>query len=133
MKIQFEADFISSYVFQPVYSMEGRLLAVEILNRFNSLDGDLAMPADIGINLLTPEQRIELFNEQLSLAEQNAAWFVENGVLLTLNVEEPLVDLILSDDQLCERIRQWSFIAFEISEGFPESFSRKKQCKDPSA
>ncbi|CAI0842672.1 Cyclic di-GMP regulator CdgR [Serratia quinivorans] len=93
-------------------------MAVEILNRFNSLDGDLAMPADIGINLLSTDQRIELFNEQLSLAEQNAAWFVENQILLTLNVEETLVDLILADAQLCERIRQWSFIAFEISEGF---------------
>ncbi|HAT3694549.1 TPA: EAL domain-containing protein, partial [Serratia marcescens] len=39
MNIQLEADFISSYVFQPVYSMEGRLLAVEMLSRFNSLDG----------------------------------------------------------------------------------------------
>ncbi|HEJ8087855.1 EAL domain-containing protein [Serratia liquefaciens] len=129
MKIQFEADFISSYVFQPVYSMEGRLLAVEILNRFNSLDGDLAMPADIGINLLTAEQKIELFNEQLKLAAQNAAWFVENDVLLTLNIEETLVDLILADGQLCDRIRQWPFIAFEISEGFPNLSAGKNNPK----
>jgi len=119
MKIQFEADFISSYVFQPVYSMDGRLLAVEILCRFNSLDGDLAMPADIGITLLTPDQRIELFNEQLRLAEQYASWFIEHDVLLTLNIEETLVDAILADELLCQRLRQWSFIAFEISEAFP--------------
>jgi EAL domain-containing protein (putative c-di-GMP-specific phosphodiesterase class I) len=48
---------------------------------------------------------------------------------LTLNVEEPLVDLILSDDQLCERIRQWSFIAFEISEGFPNLSAGKNNAK----
>ncbi|MFC3948535.1 EAL domain-containing protein [Serratia entomophila] len=119
MKIQFEADFISSYVFQPVYSMEGRLLAVEILSRFNSLDGDLAMPAEIGINLLSPAQRIELFNEQLMLAQQHAAWFNRHDVLLTINIEEVVVELILSDRQLCQRIRQCPFIAFEISEGFP--------------
>lgn len=100
MNIQLEADFISSYVFQPVYSMEGGLLAVEMLSRFNSLDGDLAMPAEIGINLLAPEQRIELFNEQLKLAEQHAAWFTGNNVQLTINIEETIVELILSDSAL---------------------------------
>lgn len=129
MKIQLEADFISRYVFQPVYSMEGRLLAVEILCRFNSLDGDLAMPADIGINLLTAPQRIELFNEQLRLAEQHAGWFVEHDVLLTLNIEETVVDVILTDDLLCQRIRQWPFIAFEISEGFPNLSAGKNNAK----
>ncbi|MEE4410139.1 MULTISPECIES: EAL domain-containing protein [unclassified Serratia (in: enterobacteria)] len=129
MKIQFEADFISSYVFQPVYSMEGRLLAVEILCRFNSLDGDLAMPADIGINLLTASQRIELFHEQLRLAERHAGWFIEHDVLLTLNIEETLVDVILTDDFLCQRLRQWPFIAFEISEGFPNLSAGKNNAK----
>ncbi|WP_454877997.1 EAL domain-containing protein [Serratia inhibens] len=129
MKIQFEADFISSYVFQPVYSMEGRLLAVEILCRFNSLDGDLAMPADIGINLLSASQRIELFHEQLRLAEQHAGWFVEHDVLLTFNIEETLVDVILTDDLLCQRLRQWPFIAFEISEGFPNLSAGKNNTK----
>ncbi|MNH03127.1 putative anti-FlhC(2)FlhD(4) factor YdiV [compost metagenome] len=129
MKIQFEADFISSYVFQPVYSMEGRLLAVEILCRFNSLDGDLAMPADIGINLLTASQRIELFHEQLRLAEQHAGWFVEHDVLLTFNIEETLVDVILTDDLLRQRLRQWPFIAFEISESFPNLSAGKNNTK----
>ncbi len=119
MNIQLEADFISSYVLQPVYSMEGGLLAVEMLSRFNSLDGDLAMPAEIGINLLTSEQRIELFNEQLKLAEQHAAWFTGNNVQLTINIEETIVELILSDSALCQRIGQYPFIAFEISESFP--------------
>ncbi|AEF45231.1 diguanylate phosphodiesterase [Serratia sp. AS12] len=129
MKIQFEADFISRYVFQPVYSMDGRLLAVEILCRFNSLDGDLAMPADIGITLLTPAQRVELFNEQLRLAEQHASWFIEHDVLLTLNIEETIVDAILADDLLCQRLRQWSFIALEISEAFPNLSAGKNNTK----
>ncbi|ANM79214.1 EAL domain protein [Serratia marcescens] len=99
--------------------MEGGLLAVEMLSRFNSLDGDLAMPAEIGINLLAPEQRIELFNEQLKLAEQHAAWFTDNNVQLTINIEETIVELILSDSALCQRIGQYPFIAFEMSESFP--------------
>ncbi|VEA65454.1 Cyclic di-GMP regulator CdgR [Serratia plymuthica] len=109
--------------------MDGRLLAVEILCRFNSLDGGLAMPADIGITLLTPAQRIELFNEQLRLAEQHASWFIEHDVLLTLNIEETLVDAILTDDLLCQRLRQWSFIALEISEAFPNLSAGKNNTK----
>ncbi|MHA7847021.1 EAL domain-containing protein [Serratia sp. D1N4] len=119
MKVKFEADFISYSVFQPVYSMEGRLLAVEILSRFNSLDGDLAMPMEIGVNLLSPEQRIELFNEQLLLVEQQASWFVENDVLLTINIEETIADLLISNLVLRQRIQQLPFIVFEIGESFP--------------
>lgn len=119
MKIQLEADFSSRYVFQPVYSMEGKLLAVEMLSRFNSLDDDLTLPVGIGINLLSPEQRIELFNEQLILAHRYAAWFSKHDVLLTINIEEAVVESILSDQQMRQRIAHCPFIAFEISEGFP--------------
>ncbi len=129
MNIQFDADFISHYVFQPVYSMAGKLLAVELLTRFNSLDGDLAMPTEIGMTLLSPEQRIELFNEQMMLAEKHAAWFVECGVLLTINIEETIVDLIVGDPQVRQRLQQWEFIAFEISEGFPNLSAGKNNEK----
>ncbi|WP_156292163.1 EAL domain-containing protein [Serratia oryzae] len=129
MKIQFESDFISHSVFQPVYSMGGELLAVEILSRFNSLDGDLAIPMDIGINLLSPEQRIELFNEQMLLAEQQATWFIENDVLLTINIEENVVDLLLGDFVLRRRIQQLPFLTFEISEGFPNLSAGKHNQK----
>ncbi|AHG22353.1 diguanylate phosphodiesterase [Chania multitudinisentens RB-25] len=129
MKIQFEADFMSHYVFQPVYSMEGRLLALEILSRFNSLDGELVMPMEIGINLLSPEQRIELFYEQLKLAEQQASWCIEHDVLLTINIDESVVDWLLSDVGLRQRIQQWPFIVFEISERFPNLSAGKNNQK----
>ncbi|TQI80358.1 EAL domain-containing protein (putative c-di-GMP-specific phosphodiesterase class I) [Serratia fonticola] len=120
MNIQLDADFISQYVFQPVYTLAGKLLALELLTRFSSLNGDLAMPTEIGITLLSPEQRIELFNEQLVLVEKHASWFVEYGILLTINIEETIVDLIVSNPQIRQRLLQWEFITFEISESFPD-------------
>ncbi|MFI8416470.1 EAL domain-containing protein [Serratia sp. NPDC078593] len=129
MKIQFEADFISRYVFQPIYSMDGRLLALEILSRFNSLDGDLVMPIEIGIHLLDPLQKIELFNEQLLLVEQYALWFVEHQVLLSIPIEEDVVDGILSDAVLRQRLRQLPFIVLGISEAFTQLSAGKNNKK----
>ncbi len=63
MNIQSDVDFISQYVFLPIYAMTGRLLAVELLTRFTGSGDNLAMPTEIGLRLLTPEQRIELFND----------------------------------------------------------------------
>lgn len=126
MKIQFEADFISRYVFQPIYSSDGRLLAVEILSRFDSLDGDLAMPTEIGVGLLTPRQRVALFNEQLLLIEQYASWFIEHQVLLSINIEQSVAELIVNDRHVAQRLQRLPFMVLEISEGFPQLSAGKK-------
>ncbi|MCP1065725.1 hypothetical protein M5G07_10510 [Serratia symbiotica] len=81
--------------------MEGKLFAVEMLSYFNSIDDDLTMLVGIGISLLSLEQRIELFNEQFILVHRYAAWFSKHDVLLTINIEEAVVESILSDQQMC--------------------------------
>lgn len=129
MNIQSDVDFISQYVFLPVYSMAGSLLAVELLTRFTGLDGNLAMPTTIGLQLLSAEQRIELFNDQLLLAEKHASWFVESGVLLTINIEETVVDWLLSAAEVRQRWQQLTFVAFEINENFPNLSAGKDNGK----
>lgn len=119
MKIQFETDFIIRHVFQPVYTLGGRLLAVDIQSRFNSQDGALAMPTEIGVNLLPAAQKAALFYEQLALIEAWADWFIMHQVLLTINVDEALATLLLQDNELRQRLRRQPFIVIEISESFP--------------
>ncbi|AVJ17429.1 diguanylate phosphodiesterase [Serratia sp. MYb239] len=120
MKIQFETDFTIRHVFQPVYTLSGRLLALEIQSRFNSPDGALAMPAEIGVNLLQPAQKAALFYEQLGVIEAYADWFIEHQVLLSINIDATLAALLLQDNQLCQRLRRQPFIVVEISESFPQ-------------
>jgi len=129
MHIQLDPEFISHSVFQPVYLMSGKLFSVELLTRFHGVAGSLVMPAGIGITLLSPEQRIELFDEQLQFAEQNALWFVENEIILTINIDETVVDWILCDWVLSNRLQQCTFIAFEISESFPNLSAGKDNNK----
>ena len=100
MNIQSDVDFISQYVFLPIYAMTGRLLAVELLTRFTGSGDNLAMPTEIGLRLLTPEQRIELFTDQLTLAEKRR-----------------------------QRVQQLPFIAFEINEIFPNLSAGKDNVK----
>ncbi|MEB6338102.1 EAL domain-containing protein [Serratia rhizosphaerae] len=120
MKIQFETDFIIRHVFQPVYTLGGRLLAVEIQSRFNSRDGALAMPAEIGVNLLPSAQRTALFYEQLAVIEACADWFIMHQVLLSINIDDTLAGLLLQDNELRQRLRRQPFIVIEISESFPQ-------------
>lgn len=129
MNIQSDVDFISQYVVLPIYAMTGRLLAVELLTRFTGSGDNLAMPTEIGLRLLTPEQRIELFNDQLMLAEKQASWFVANEVLLTINIEETVVDWLLGSEERRQRVQQLPFIAFEINESFPNLSAGKDNGK----
>ncbi|CAI0840510.1 MULTISPECIES: EAL domain-containing protein [Serratia] len=129
MNIQSDVDFISQYVFLPIYAMTGRLLAVELLTRFTGSGDNLAMPTEIGLRLLTPEQRIELFTDQLTLAEKHASWFVANGVTLTINIEETVVDWLLGSETRRQRVQQLPFIAFEINESFPNLSAGKDNVK----
>jgi EAL domain-containing protein (putative c-di-GMP-specific phosphodiesterase class I) len=122
-------EYLSIYSFQPVYSMAGRLLALEMFSRFNSPNGNLAMPAGIGFNLLSEEQKIELFNEQLILAEHYADWFVEYDVLLTINIEETVVDFLLNDHFLRQRIQRLLFIVFAVGEISPNLSAGKNNEK----
>ncbi|WP_025119755.1 MULTISPECIES: EAL domain-containing protein [unclassified Serratia (in: enterobacteria)] len=129
MNIQSDVEFISQYVFLPIYSMTGKLLAVELLTRFTGSGGNLAMPTEIGVRLLSPQQRIELFNDQVTLAEKHAPWFVANGVSLTINVEETVVDWLLGNQDQRLRVQQLAFIAFEINESFPNLSAGKDNGK----
>lgn len=119
MNIQLEAFFTSSYVFQPIYTLTGKLLAVELLSRFNSPSGNLSMSPDILIGLLRREQKAELLMEQITLVEACADWFYQHAISLTINLDEDMVDIILTDINCCRRLQNLGFIAFEISESFP--------------
>ncbi|CAM4193213.1 EAL domain-containing protein [Serratia silvae] len=129
MNIQSDVEFISQYVFLPIYSMTGRLLAVELLTRFTGSGDNLAMPTEIGLRLLSPEQRIELFNDQLTLAEEHASWFAASGVSLTINIEETVVDWLLGSEERRQRVQQLPFIVFEINESFPNLSAGKDNGK----
>jgi len=119
MKIQFDTAFNSSYLCQPVYTIEGKLLAVELVCRFSSADSKLVMPTELVLNLLTEQQLQHFLNEQQIWASEHAQWFSDNQVTLNIGVEEKQVALLLEDENLRNAFKAHAFIHLNLSESFP--------------
>jgi len=120
MKIQFDTAFSSSYLCQPVYTIEGKLLAVEIICRISSADSKQVKPTEQVLKHLTPQQLLRFLNEQQVWANQHAQWFNENQVILNISVEEKQVALLLGDESLREAFKVHPFIHLNLSESFPQ-------------
>ncbi|RJT45852.1 EAL domain-containing protein [Rahnella woolbedingensis] len=120
MKIQFDTAFNSSYLCQPVYTTEGKLLAVELICRFSSADSKLVMPTELVLNLLSPQQLLSFLDEQQVWANEHAQWFHDNQVILNISVEEKQVALLLGDEKIREAFKAHSFIHLNLSESFPQ-------------
>ena len=119
MKIQFDTAFNSSYLCQPIYSVGGKLLAVELICRFSSTDSKLVMPTELVLNLLTRQQLLRFLTEQQCWADEHAQWFNDNQVILNIAVEEKQVALLLEDDGLRNALKAHTFIHLNLSESFP--------------
>lgn len=120
MKIQFDTAFNSSYLCQPIYSGKGKLLAVELICRFASIDSKLIMPTELVLNLLSTQQLTHFLTEQLVWARQHALWFEANQVILNISVEEKLAKIIIENAEIREALKACSFIHLSISESFSQ-------------
>lgn len=119
MIIRLEVDYVSDYVFWPIYSLEGRLIAVEMISRFNSSSGNLSMPSDIMFTLLNHRQRYDFIQEQILFIQDKAHWFIDNGIILVLRVDSDVVDLFIQNPPLWCSLKQLDFVQLSINEYFP--------------
>lgn len=126
MKIQRDTAFISTFAFQPIYTLQGKLLAVELIVRFNSEDHKLSAPTELVMKSLEREQVVALLAEQLAWAEQHADWFQRAGVSLNLNIGEPAARAIVQESVLRRHLMALPFIHLEIVESFPSLSSGKR-------
>ncbi|MFP1745969.1 EAL domain-containing protein [Lonsdalea quercina] len=119
MRIQLDVEYISNYLFSPVYSLDARLLAVEMTGRFHSAAGNLTMPHSILLSLLDRSQKIALFKEQLLIIKSKASWFRDNQVMVLLKIDRALSELIIRDEKIKDTLSALSFIQLEINEIYP--------------
>nr|WP_113866296.1 EAL domain-containing protein [Brenneria salicis]NMN91945.1 EAL domain-containing protein (putative c-di-GMP-specific phosphodiesterase class I) [Brenneria salicis ATCC 15712 = DSM 30166]RBP62834.1 EAL domain-containing protein (putative c-di-GMP-specific phosphodiesterase class I) [Brenneria salicis ATCC 15712 = DSM 30166]RLM30708.1 diguanylate phosphodiesterase [Brenneria salicis ATCC 15712 = DSM 30166] len=119
MIIHLEVDYVSDYVFWPVYSLDGRLIAVEMVSRFNDSSGDLSMPSDILFTLINKEQGYDLIHEYILFIEDKAGWFSDNRILLVLRTDYEIVDLFMQSAGFCDLLRRFDFVRLAINEDFP--------------
>ncbi|MCL2898526.1 EAL domain-containing protein [Brenneria tiliae] len=129
MLIRLEVDYVNEYVFWPIYSLEGRLLAVEMISRFNSRSGNLSIPPDILFNMLNKSQKHDFIKEQLVFIKNNADWFIDKRILLALKVDAETVDFLLTSKTVRNDINDLPFIQLEINELFPDLAQGKENAR----
>lgn len=119
MKVHLEADYKSYTAFNPVYSLDGHLLSVELLTHFSHSTANVAIPQELMLPQLCDEQRITLLQTQINSIEKHHAFFSEQGVRVTLKIDDITAQAILASDFLKFRLDGLPWLELEIDESFP--------------
>lgn len=119
MKIHLEADYKSYAAFYPVYSFDGLLIAVELLTHFSHTTANVAMPQEMLLPQMDSEQRILLLQSQIGSIEKNHDFFRQQGVKVTLKIDEVTSQAILESDFLARKLDALEWLELEINESFP--------------
>ncbi|WP_147197279.1 EAL domain-containing protein [Pantoea sp. MBD-2R] len=120
MKIHLEADYKSYTAFNPVYSFDGHLLSVELLTHFSHSTANVAIPQELLLPQLSCEQRMTLLQSQINSIQKHHAFFSEQGVKVTLKIDEISTKAILESDFLKYKLDGLSWLELEINESFPD-------------
>ncbi|WP_192458635.1 EAL domain-containing protein [Musicola keenii] len=116
MHIQFDVDYVNHYSFLPVYGLDARLIAVEIVNRFHNESNKLSMPQEFLSGTLSQRQRKTLLKEQLTILKSKSSWFIDNKINAQLKIDYSLAEIFVEDDALNEDFQSLPFLHLEMNE-----------------
>lgn len=104
-----------SYVFQPMLSPSGSIVAVECLSRMTNKKTSLYISPFEFFKTATFEMKKNIFHEQIELIKCNANWFIDNNVIVTINIDQSILMYLLNVGKMFTRC-PYDFIHFEICE-----------------
>ncbi|ANI31426.1 diguanylate phosphodiesterase [Yersinia entomophaga] len=116
MKLNIEIN--CSYVCEPIYRKDGSLLAAELLSRFTTKPLDLPINPEDFFNELDSEGKGKLFRDQLLAAQKYSQWFIDNQVLLSINIDFDTAGIIVRDSELQALLNTMPFLRLELMETF---------------
>ncbi|EPM3138355.1 EAL domain-containing protein [Cronobacter turicensis] len=95
----------------------GQLIGCELLTRFHREDLPV-LNSKYFIMAMTVEGKKELLKQQLEAVEVNAAWFRDNRLFCTVNVDTVQARLCVFDRDIIQLLDKLEFVRLEISEDF---------------
>ena len=105
--------------FEPIWRMDGRLEALEILSRPACGETGMPVKADIFFEQASLSVLLEVFRWQLAALKQIYAWCVCRGITVSLNITRALAKSLLNEPALQNTIRALApRVRLEISEYF---------------
>ncbi|HCO4945408.1 TPA: EAL domain-containing protein [Escherichia coli] len=95
----------------------GQLIGCELLTRFHREDMPV-LNSKYFIMAMTVEGKKELLKQQLEAVEVYAAWFRDNRLFCTVNVDTVQARLCVFDRDIIQLLDKLEFVRLEISEDF---------------
>lgn len=108
----------TTFIAEPIVSIDEKLLGVELLTRFISPDGRPLHPEFVISSWDLDRKRLFLYEQCGNIASMQT-WFERKNLFCTLNIDQQMAFLIRHDDILRQTFESMPFIKLELSEHFP--------------
>lgn len=105
---------------EPITRKDGKLLGVEMLTRLDTgglIEGSLDIECFIGRLLEDSKRQLLLY--QLEQVRDKASFFMEHGLICSINIDFTMAGIILKDKEVSTLLAVLPFVRLEISERFP--------------
>lgn len=121
-----------AYTYQPIYRIDGKLMAVEILTVVThpSTPGQRIAP-DRYFAEVPVRKRLDVLEEQLAMLAAKQAFFQQHQILASVNVDGPTLMAVRQDEGLQKLIATLPWIRFELVEHvrLPQDSSFASMCE----
>ncbi|QHM75646.1 Putative anti-FlhC(2)FlhD(4) factor YdiV [Mixta theicola] len=114
------ADYAIHTAFNPIYALNGRLIAVELLSSFLDSVQQVTVPQDILLRQFSEQQRLQTLQKQIVIIERYHDFLQRNSIAVLLHLDGYLARLILSSDFLRRKLRSLPALELALSESFPD-------------
>lgn len=108
----------TTFIAEPIVSIDERLLGVELLTRFIASDGRPLHPEFVISSWDLDRKRLFLYEQCGNIASMQK-WFERKNLFCTLNIDQQMAFLIRNDYILRQTFESMPFIKLELSENFP--------------
>ncbi|ABP62577.1 cyclic-guanylate-specific phosphodiesterase [Enterobacter sp. 638] len=121
-----------AYTYQPIYRINGRLMAVEILTVVtHPSDPTQRIAPDRYFAEVSVRQRLDVLEEQLEMLATKEAFFMRNDILASVNVDGPTLIALRQNPGLQKLVASLPWMRFELVEHvqLPQDSSFASMCE----
>ncbi|CNC74561.1 cyclic diguanylate phosphodiesterase domain-containing protein [Yersinia frederiksenii] len=108
-----------TFICEPVYKLNGKLFAVELLSRFTTSSFKSPIYTERFLHQLNAQMKATLLYDQLSAVKKQQKWFIEHQIILSINIDFDMTQAVLGDESVIALLSSMPFIRLEIMESFP--------------
>ncbi|WP_437889075.1 EAL domain-containing protein [Phytobacter sp. V91] len=120
MFVSLDDTYRTELSFLPARSGFGMLVGLEMVVDFVGKSNNVRAPANLLLPRLATADALALFREQLDLAEACKLFFMQHQLIAWIHIHPAVVDALLRDQQLAERVSKLPFLELAITESFPD-------------